>query len=171
MKYLLTASALLALCACAKKEEAPAAAQAEPSVAEPAAEAVAPPAAAETAAEPETPAVEEAAMPCPVIDSRNWKAWTTTDGAGTTLHVAGEADFPTPGYASSWRLGISDRAMPPGIRVHLDATPPDGIVPQVVTPTAVSFDSPGAYAEYRVVYVLCGDATLAEISPVTSGAN
>ncbi len=168
MKHLLTVAAFLAACACAKKEEAA-----------PAAETSAPaPIAAEdleASADPQTvaaaPTEEEPAMTCPVIDSRNWKAWTASDGTGMTLHIAGEVDLPTPGYAAILRLGASDRAMPPGQRVHLDLMAPEGLVAQIVTATPVSLEAPGAYPEYRNVTVLCGDATIAEIADVGSGSN
>lgn len=162
MKYLLTATALLAFCACGREEESPVETTTEPSLAEGIGDlSAAPP----DQIDPE-PITEVAMADCPVLDSRNWKAWTASDGTGTTLHVAGEVDYPTPGYETSWRLGPTDRAMPPGQRVYLDATAPGETVAQVVTPTPVTFQTPGAYVEYRTVIVLCGDTTLAEISPV-----
>lgn len=165
MKQILTMTAVLALCACAKKEEAAAPAE----TAEPA------PIAAEdlaASAPPQTVAPrpsEEPVATCAVIDSRNWKAWTAPDGAGTTLYVSGEVDLPTPGYAAVLRLGAADRAMPPGQIVHLDLTPPEGLVTQVVTPTPVELQSPGAYPEYRSVAILCGGNSIADIAPVGAG--
>lgn len=165
MRQILTATAVLALCACAKKEET--AAPAEPAAPAPiAAEDLAAPAAPQTVAS--APSEEPAAM-CAVIDSRNWKAWTAPDGTGTTLYVSGEVDLPTPGYAAALRLGATDRAMPPGQIVHLDLTPPEGLVAQVVTATPVELQSPGAYPEYRSVAVLCGGKSIADIAPVGAG--
>jgi len=151
----------LALGACAKEEAAPATVDAAtlsgaaPVVDEYAVE--------EAAASLDT---EDAAMACPLLDSRNWRAFTTPDGEGHALTIEGEVDLPTPGYALAWREGPADRAFPPGLRVHLEATPPDGIVMQVVSPTPVSWSSPGASAEYRVVIVLCGGEAIAEIADV-----
>lgn len=151
----LAAVALAGLSACAKEEEAPPAAAAGGGTAEEMA-------AGETVAA-ET---EDAVAQCPVLDSRNWTAFTTPDGDGHALTIEGEIDLPTPGYALAWRNGIADRAFPPGLRVHLDATPPAGVVMQVVTPTPVSYTSTGASAQYRVVYVLCGGEAIAEIADV-----
>lgn len=170
MKHVLTIAALAAVCACAKKEDAATAPAA------PEAEAPAPIASEELAApaEPRTIAEDPVAAPaagCPVVDSRNWKAWTQSDGTGMTLRITGEVDLPTPGYAATLTLGASDRAMPPGQFVSLEATPPEGLVAQVVTATPVSVEAPGAYPEYRSVTITCGAVTLAEIAPVGTGTN
>lgn len=153
----LAAVALVGLSACAKKADAPAAA----AIAE-----IAPAAASAPVAE-ETVIAEtgDAVAACPVLDSRNWKAWTAPDGDGHVLTIEGEIDLPTPGYALAWREGAADRAMPPGLRVHLDASPPADLVMQVVTPTPVSWSTKG-YAQYRVIYVLCGGEAIAEIADV-----
>ena len=108
----------------------------------------------------------DAAIACPVLDSRNWKASTAPAGDGHSLTIDGEIDLPTPGYALIWRAGIADRAMPPGLRVHLDAVPPADLVMQVVTPTLVSWSMDSADERYRVVYVLCGEEAIAEIADV-----
>lgn len=155
----LAAASLLALAACAKQEEAPAPAAAETAPASNVAAA----AAAEDAV---IDAAADAAIACPVLDSRNWKASTTPAGGGHSLTIDGEIDLPTPGYALIWRAGIADRAMPPGLRVHLDAMPPADLVMQVVTPTLVSWSMDSADERYRVVYVLCGEEAIAEIADV-----
>lgn len=156
MMIRLGAVLILALAACAKKEEAP------PAPAAAAMEVAAGPAGEEDAVAD----AEDTLIACPVLDSRNWSAWTAPSGEGHTLMVEGEVDLPTPGYAITWRAGIADRAMPPGLRVHLDAAPPADLVMQVVTPTPVSWSMDGATAQYRVVYVLCGDEVIAEIPTV-----
>ncbi len=163
MMIRLAAVALIGLSACAKKEEAPAAdaAPAAAALAETAPEAESAPAVEETV----VAETEDAVAACPVLDSRNWTAWTAPDGDGHQLTVEGEIDLPTPGYALGWRDGIADRAFPPGLRIHLDAAAPADLVMQVVTPTPVSYSTKG-YAEYRVVYVLCGGETIAEIADV-----
>lgn len=164
MMLRLAALTALALGACAKKEAAPAADAGKPAAAlSEAALAVEEPAADETVATLET---ENAAMACPVLDSRNWRAFTTPDGDGNALTIEGEVDLPTPGYTIAWREGPADRAFPPGLRVYLDASPPDGAVMQVVSPTPVSWSLTGANAEYRVIYVLCDGEAIAEIADV-----
>ncbi|MEZ5922516.1 MAG: hypothetical protein R3C60_14375 [Parvularculaceae bacterium] len=171
MRKLLMAGALIALAAaCAKKEEAPAATDA---AADGAASEAADTMTADAMGADETASSAEDAMnddavarPCPVSDSRNWDAWTTASDGGSTLHIRGQVDLPTPGYEVTLNMGPADRAMPPGLRVNLSAAPPDGIVTQVITPTDVSLDADGAYANYRVVTIGCGDQKLGEISPV-----
>lgn len=165
MKQVLIATVALALCACAEKEEPAPIADAgtpAPIVGEDLAPSAAPQSVAAT-----TP--QEPAATCAVINSRNWKAWTAPDGTGTTLHVSGEVDLPTPGYSAVLRLGASDRAMPPGQIVHLDLTAPEGLVAQVVTATPVALESPGAYPQYASVAILCGDSSIAVIAPVGAG--
>lgn len=162
MMVRLAALATIALAACAKKEEAPAAAPAAAAAPEAAPRADEAPAAEETV----MAKAEDAAAPCPVLDSRNWTAWTAPDGDGHRLTVAGEVDMPTPGYAISWRDGPADRAMPPGLRLHLDAAAPADLVMQVVTPTPVSYSTKADGARYRVVTVLCGGEAIAEIAEV-----
>lgn len=153
----LAAASLLALAACAKKEEAAPPVEAEPA---PPIEATVP------AADAVVAEAEDTSIACPVLDSRNWKASTAPAGDGHALTIEGEIDLPTPGYALVWRAGIADRAMPPGLRVHLDPVPPADLVMQVVTPTPVSWSMDRANAQYRVIYVLCGDETIAEIADV-----
>lgn len=112
---------------------------------------------------------EDAMASCPVIESANWHAWVDPprDGAEGVLRVVGRVDLPTPGYGFSWALGPTDRAMPPGQRIRLEFTPPDGIVPQVVTGMDLKIDAPTPFREYRTVIVACGDQTLHEFGPVT----
>ena len=107
---------------------------------------------------------------CPVIESRDWKAWIDampmvgTDG--NRLHIAGEVDLPTPGYSVELIPGPADRAMPPSQRFSLVATPPDGIVAQVVTPTPVRYQGKAMYPAYRSIKVSCGGKPLAAIPEV-----
>lgn len=104
---------------------------------------------------------------CPVISSENWTAWIDAEPPGPAqLHIRGEADLPTPGYSASWRVGIADRAMPPGQHMHVSFAPPDGMVTQVVTRQDVEYAGPAEYPAYRVIYVHCGDQRLAEITDI-----
>ena len=125
----------------------------------------------ETTPVSETPApsVEEGSVSndCPVIESRNWTAWVDAEPPGPArLHIRGEVDMPTPGYKASWREGIADRAMPPGVHFHLDFAAPDGMVAQVITTDEVAYEGEATYPAYRVIYVHCGDEKLAEIGEV-----
>ena len=105
---------------------------------------------------------------CPVIASSDWHAWVDAEPGpdAPTLHLRGSVDLPTPGYGYSWRVGISDRALPPGQHLHLDFTAPDGVVAQVVTPMEVAYQGEAAFDAYRMILVKCGDKRLAEILDV-----
>ena len=104
---------------------------------------------------------------CPVIDSRGWSAWLnkmpSVDG-GARLNIAGEVDLPTPGYSVEWIEGPAD---PPGQRFTLVLTPPDGIVPQVVTPTPVKYEGAATYPAYRSILINCGGEGIAEITEIS----
>ena len=108
------------------------------------------------------------ASSCPVLGSRKWEATLKrTGGAASklTLKVTGEVDLPTPGYTQVWKVGISDRANPPGIQLILSFDPPkDDMVTQVVTINPVVFTSDVAYPRYRYILIRCGDAVLARIA-------
>ncbi|PQA89039.1 hypothetical protein CW354_03565 [Marinicaulis flavus] len=123
----------------------------------------------------DAPSGEEPAMPdngdCPVIDSRDWKAWVNAmpgPGAETTLIVEGAVDMPTPGYTFSWEAGMADRSAVPAQRLHLTATAPDGMVTQVITTENVRYEGPAIAKEYRAAAVMCGDELLAEITDVVT---
>jgi hypothetical protein len=107
---------------------------------------------------------------CPVIGSRKWSATLTRSGGPAsklTLRVDGEIDLPTPGFTPIWRIGISDRANPPGLQLVVAFDPPkDQMVPQVVTINPVHFTGEVAYPRYRYILIRCGDAALARIAEV-----
>ena len=105
---------------------------------------------------------------CPVIDSSSWTAWVDAEPGpdAPTLHVRGTVVLPTPGYDYAWRVGIADRALPPGQHMHLEFTPPDGPVAQVITTADVAYAGEAAYPEYRAIIIRCGDEKLAEIPDV-----
>lgn len=104
---------------------------------------------------------------CPVLDSRDWSAWVDAEpGTAPTLHIRGEADMPTPGYAYVWRVGAADRMMPPGQHIHIDFAAPEGVVAQVVTPTQIVYEGEATYPQYRQIIVHCGDQALATITEI-----
>ena len=107
---------------------------------------------------------------CPVLDSRNWTAWVNAmpgPDASPTLHVTGDVDMPTPGFVFEWREGIADRSATPVQRLTLTATPPDGMVAQVLTTETVRYEGPALVTNYGGVIVMCGGEPLAEITDVT----
>lgn len=106
---------------------------------------------------------------CPVLGSRKWEAaLKRTGGPATklTLRVKGEVDLPTPGFTPVWRIGISDRANPPGLQLVLSFDPPREMVAQVVTINPIEFTADVAYPRYRYILIRCGDAALARIAEV-----
>ncbi len=105
---------------------------------------------------------------CPVIDSSDWTAWVDAEPGpdSPTLNIRGTVTLPTPGYDYAWRVGIADRALPPGRHMQLEFTPPDGMVAQVLTSMEVSYRGEAAFDAYRMILVKCADERLAEITEV-----
>ena len=133
---------------------------------------------AENSAEGETAAAPEEEITsdmtdiasCPVIDSRNWHAWIDAmpgPDSNPALHVSGEVDMPTPGYRFEWREGAADRSATPVQRLMLTATPPDGMVAQVITTEPVRYDGPAIAKLYRGILVMCGGSVLADLPDVS----
>ena len=106
---------------------------------------------------------------CPVLGSLNWQA-RLEPSAGPSpqrmLHISGEVDLPTPGYSVTLEAGPADRAMPPSQRFRLKATPPSGVVTQVVTPTRATFHKAATYPAYRSIVILCEQRVLTTITEV-----
>jgi hypothetical protein len=110
------------------------------------------------------------AAACPIIDSRNWHAWVDAmpgPDSKMTLHVVGEVDMPTPGYSFEWREGIADKSATPVQRLMLTATPPDGMIAQVITTEQVNYEGPAITKMYRGILVMCGGSVLADIPDVS----
>ncbi len=107
---------------------------------------------------------------CPVLGSRSWAARLETasgpGSSGATLVITGEVDLPTPGYKLTMTDGPADRMMPPSQRFRLTATPPSGMVAQVVTSSPVEYRGKAFSQSYRSVIVLCGERALATIADV-----
>lgn len=105
---------------------------------------------------------------CPVLESADWTAWVTTQPGSSEpgLHLSGRVVLPTPGFAVQGRLAALDRRQPPSQRVLLDFVPPDGVVAQVLSTEDVQLTFPALANAYRAIIVICGDATLGEITDV-----
>jgi hypothetical protein len=106
---------------------------------------------------------------CAALASRKWDA-TLTRASGATpkyiLNVVGEVDLPTPGYTPVWKMGVSDRANPPGLQLLLSFDPPKEVDTQVVTINPVRFSMEVSSSRLRYIMVKCGDATLARIPDI-----
>ncbi len=110
------------------------------------------------------------AAACPVFESRNWHAWVDAmpgPDSRHTLHVSGEVDMPTPGYAFEWRVGAADRSATPVQRLLLTATPPDGMAAQVITTETVRYQGPAIAKLYKGILIMCGARVLADIPDVS----
>jgi hypothetical protein len=106
---------------------------------------------------------------CPVLGSRDWKAWISAmpgPDAVRTLHIEGEVDLPTPGYRVALIPGPADRMMPPDQRFALAANASDAVVAQVVTPTPVRYAGKAGYQEYRAITIGCGGKILTRIENI-----
>jgi hypothetical protein len=125
---------------------------------------------------PATDATQEGAMAdddCPVIDSAEWRAVVgpVSGATGPHLIVTGRVTLPTPGWQVDLAEGIADRSAMPVQRVILTATPPDGMVAQVLTDYDLRLETPalaGAVGmpPYRGVLVMCGGMVLVDLPEV-----
>ena len=104
---------------------------------------------------------------CPVIESSHWVAKLTPashDGAPPILFVSGDLTLPTPGYEVDLKIGKADRSAVPTVFVVISATPPDGMVAQVLDTQTVSMTADAPASRLRSVIVICGNTPLFEIS-------
>ncbi len=109
-----------------------------------------------------------AASACPVIASSGWNAWIDRmpgPNDNPTLHVRGTVTVPQDGFTFTWREGPMDRMMPPGLRLILEPRPPE-IGAQVISEEPVAYSGPAFPRGYRVIYVICGEDQLAEITEI-----
>ena len=112
---------------------------------------------------------DASAASCPVLESDNWTVWVESSGDDKyQLLIQGDITLPTPGFQFEWREGPMDRAMPPGWRIELAATPPEGLVAQVLTDERIIAMMPSPYPRYREIRILCGDTELAVLPDVTT---
>lgn len=102
------------------------------------------------------------AAACPVLDSSDW----TAEIAGGMLTVTGIITLPTPDFAVDFALGMADRSAIPTQRLALSATPPEGMVAQVIDTRTVTFTTPALTPHYRAVIVTCGTRELAQIADI-----
>jgi hypothetical protein len=112
---------------------------------------------------------KEHEVSCPVIESGKWHAWIdkfTQKKGNNRLIVVGEIVLPTPGFTIGWKQGATDRMSPPSLRLHLSATPPEGMVIQAITPVPVNINLETPIHEFRSVIIFCGNEKLAEITDV-----
>ena len=105
---------------------------------------------------------------CPVHESANWTARVRTQPGSSraSLQVSGQVVLPTPGFAVIGQLAALDRRRPPSQRVALVFTPPQDVVPQVLTTEDVLLTLPALASTYRAVIITCGDTVLAEITDI-----
>ena len=107
---------------------------------------------------------------CSIYETRNWHAWldkyNVVEGK-YRLNISGQVDLPSAGYEITWKMGIADRAHPPGQRVILTAIKNEHAMSvQVITPTEVAFKQEVPYSAYRNIMIYCGDRLLVSLSDV-----
>lgn len=125
-----------------------------------------------TVDEPPAPSVASPPQPvtsCPVIESRDWAAWVNAmpgPGATKQLIATGQVVLPTPGYTVTLTAGMADRSATPMQQLILTATPPTGMVTQVLTTQPVRYEGPAISMNYRAVRIMCGGEMLSEITDV-----
>ena len=118
-------------------------------------------------ANPEPPPPPSAS--CPVIESSEWAAWVNAmPGPGSTkqLIATGKVVLPTPGYTVTLTAGMADRSATPVQQLILTATPPSGMVTQVLTTQPVRYQGPAISMQYRAIRIMCGGQMLSEITDV-----
>ncbi|MGH1472514.1 MAG: hypothetical protein ACRBCS_15100 [Cellvibrionaceae bacterium] len=106
---------------------------------------------------------------CNVYETSDWHVQLDRlDGSEEKyfLKITGHVDLPSPGYIISWRMGITDRARPPGQRIILKAVEPDNISMQVITRKDVVFEQEVPFSEYSHISIYCGDRLLERIEDI-----
>jgi len=119
-------------------------------------------------AEPPRPALPRPAG-CAAIESRDWTAWINRmpgPGARPALHVSGEIDLPTPGFAVTLREGPADRSAVPTQQLILDLAAPNAMVAQVITTQTVRYEGRAIAERYRAIVITCAGQRLAEITDI-----
>lgn len=118
-------------------------------------------------AEPEAQAAAEPADACPVLASTGWRAATgmAAGGKDRVLAVSGTVTLPTPGWRLELAQGMADRSARPVQHFQLLASPPAGIVAQVLTDYPVEAETP-ALGAYGGVVIQCEGRVLAEITGI-----
>jgi hypothetical protein len=123
----------------------------------------------DTPADPVEPPKPAPVAACPVIESRDWAAWVNAmpgPAATKELIVTGQVTLPTPGYTVTLTAGIADRSATPVQQLILTATPPTGMVPQVLTTQPVRYQGAAISMQYRGIRIMCGGTMLTEIADV-----
>lgn len=115
--------------------------------------------------EPEPEPVAEGEVSCPVIAATDWTATLGPVAGAEGLHliVSGRVTLPTPGWAVDLTAGMADRSATPTQRVILTATPPDGMVAQVLTEYDLAVETPALAPAYAGVIVDCAGLALVEV--------
>lgn len=104
---------------------------------------------------------------CGWLGAGRWRASVRRTANGMReLVVSGVVQAPTPGYTISGRLGPTTRSLPPSQIIALTATPPEGVVGQVVTEQRVEMRFLTPHDAFRAVTLTCGAAPVARLNDV-----
>ena len=108
-------------------------------------------------------------MACPIASSRDWRAWVDTNPAGgdrPNLVVSGTIVAPTGGYRMEFEPYLQERrSHPVQLVATLDPQPPQGAATQALTTHDVRWQWPLQSGPVGSVTIVCGNQTLAEITP------
>lgn len=109
-------------------------------------------------------------MACKVYDTSNWQAKLDKvhgEDRKYRLSINADADLPSPAHSVSWRMGITDRAYPPGQRIILTTEKPkDTFSAQVITSKAIAFEAEVPFSAYSHVSIYCGERLLKRIENI-----
>lgn len=104
---------------------------------------------------------------CSILSSSNWQAFIEeVVGGSYTLSITGDVETPTPGYVVSFTMGKTDRAAIPAQNIEVNTKPPEGMVAQVLTTSAVEFKTKTPFKKYRRVSLYCGGDLLVAMDDV-----
>ncbi|MDZ4308687.1 hypothetical protein [Allopontixanthobacter sp.] len=112
---------------------------------------------------------DEPADNCRVLESEGWAANVASVPGNpdrNQLTVTGRVTMPTPAYTFAWEAGRLDRSAVPSFELRLLATPPDGMVAQVLDTSEVTYTGPAAAPRYSAITVTCEGRVLARIEDV-----
>ncbi|WP_413284757.1 hypothetical protein [Vibrio sp. MA40-2] len=126
-----------------------------------------------TIAAPTTSSLQEKTQ-CSVYATRDWSAIITPSTNVNNryqLSITGEVDLPSPAYQVNWTEGITDRAMPPNLRLSLTTERSHNQASiQVISPTKVHYQLETPLANFKSITILCADEVLATIAVTLSSS-
>lgn len=105
---------------------------------------------------------------CSILEAQDAQAWINgMPGPGyPKMNITFKAMMPTPGYSFAAEVTSIMEMDPPSYVVNVTATPPSGMVIQVLSEEEVRVDVPVQQTEAASVEITCGGATLFTVDQV-----